>query len=321
MNVLAFVLLLMLAVGVRAESFVFINHQQGSSVAVYEKDSMKLVTEIPSLEGPTGIVISQNGDWLAVSYPEKGIISYLDSKRLIPLEHLQVGGAPFGLTIASGKLFYSDWNGDFVGIIEPGSGRILKKIPVGSSPAGLVTAKCQALVLVANREDNSVSLIDADTLKVIKNIEVGERPFAIDTDGRFAYVVNSGSNDMSIIDMNSLSEVDRVATGRMPYGVATAPEQHKIYVSNQMENTVSVFDSRTRKRIALLKTGEYPENIAVDESGLRLYVLNWFDASLSVFDTGTETELLRKKLKQNSRAFGYFVEHDYIGAVCQNENQ
>ncbi len=321
MRFLAFVLLVTLTSGSRAAPYVFINHQQGSSVAVYDKETLKRVREIPSLQGPTGIVISKNGDWLAVSYPEQGMISYLDSQRLIPLEHLHVGGAPFGLTIAEDKLFYSDWNGGFVGVIEPGSGRMLKKIPVGASPAGLATAKCQARVLVANREDNSVSVIDADTLKPLKDIAVGEKPFAIETDGRFAYVVNSGSNDMSIIDIARLLEVDRIPTGRMPYGVAVAPKQHKIYVSNQLENTISMFDSRTRKRIAVLETGEYPENIAVDVSENRLYVLNWFDASLSVFDTGTKKELLRKKLQQNSRAFGRFIGYSGDGIVCHDNNK
>nr|WP_305908868.1 hypothetical protein [Methylomarinum sp. Ch1-1]MDP4521730.1 hypothetical protein [Methylomarinum sp. Ch1-1] len=110
-----------------AGSYVFINQQQGSSISVYDGQNMRLLRSIPALEGPAGIAIDVENDWLAVSYPEQGMISFIDSRRLIPLEHIAVGGSPFGLAIAAGKLFYGDWNGGFAGVVDPADGRLLKK--------------------------------------------------------------------------------------------------------------------------------------------------------------------------------------------------
>ncbi len=288
-------------------SYFYINQQQGKSVSVFNRNDLSLKTKIPSLDGPAGIAISNLNPWFAVTYPDQGMISFFDSEKLIPLEHVSVGGNPFGVVFANKLLFYSDWNSDYIGIINPGTGRIIKKIPVGKSPAGMVAVACETQVWVVNRKSNSVSVIDTHSLKTIKTIAVGKAPFALDTDSRYAYIANVQSNTLSIIDLQSLTEIKHIKTGRMPYGVAVDRKQHKIYVSNQQENTVNVIDSQTHQTINLLKTGEYPENIAVDEENQRLYVLNWFDGSLSVFNTQSDKEIKRLDVGDGSRAFGQFV--------------
>lgn len=290
-----------------AAPYFYINQQKGDSVTLYNRNDLNLKVKIPSLEGPAGIAISPYNPWIAVTYPEQGMISFIDNKKLIPLEHISVGGSPFGAIFANKNLFFSDWSNNYVGVVHPGTGRLIKKIPVGKSPAGLASTACGAQVWVVNRESNSVSVIDAQHLKLIKNIAVGKAPFALGIDDDYAYIANTQDNTLSIISLTGMSEIKRIKTGRMPYGVAINKKQHKIYVSNQQENTVSVIDSRTHQLIDTLKTGSYPENIAVDEENQRLFVLNWFDGSLSVFDSRTDIEIKRIDIGDGSRAFGQFV--------------
>lgn len=302
-----FLLLFAQAILAFGNPYFYINQQQGESISVFNRTDLSLKTKIPSLVGPAGIAISNHNPWFAVTYPEQGMVSFFDSEKLIPLEHVSVGGSPFGAVFANKLLFYSDWHSDYIGVINPGTGRIVKKISVEKSPAGMVAVACESQVWVVNRESNSVSVIDTHSLKLIKTIAVGTAPFALDTDNNYAYIANAQSNTLSIVDLKSLSEIKQIKTGRMPYGVAVDKKQHKIYVSNQLENTVSVIDSHTQQLTNILKTGEYPENIAVDEQNQRLYVLNWFDGDLSVFNTQTDKEIKRIKVGDGSRAFGQFV--------------
>ena len=290
-----------------SDPYFYINHQQGESISVFNRDNLKLKRKIPSSKGPAGIAISVHNPWFAVTHPDEGVVSFVDSKRLIPLELVSVGGTPFGAVFANKLLFYSDWSRGYVGVIDPGSGRVIKKIPVGKSPAGLSTNACETQVWVVNRESNSVSVVDSHNFKLIKSISVGRAPFALDMDDRYVYIANSQGNTLSIIDLLSLTEIKRIEVGRMPYGVAVNRKQHKVYVSNQLENTVSVIDTRNHKIVATLKTGEYPENIAVDEENQRLYVLNWFDGTLSVFDSQTDKNIKQIDVGSGSRAFGQFV--------------
>lgn len=290
-----------------AEPYLFINQQQGNTVKVFDSKSMKLERSIPVLSGPTGIAITEQGDWLAVSHPEQGIITLLDGKRLIPVEHVNVGGMPFGLAFAGNQLFYTDWNGHFVGVIDSGSGRLIKKVPVGRTPAGIRYVTCTSQILVANRDSDSLSVLDRESLRVVKTIPVGRAPFDLDHDGHYAYVVNSQENSLSIVDLARLLEVKRLPVGRMPYGVAVDRRRHRLFVSNQLENSVSVIDAVTHKLVRTMPVGEYPENIAVDESRRRVYVLNWFDGTVSVFNGSNEKEAVRAEVGEGSRAFGQFI--------------
>jgi YVTN family beta-propeller protein len=287
--------------------YFYINQQQGESISVFNRDDLTLKRKIPSFKGPAGIAISTHNPWFAVTHPDEGVVSFIDSERLIPLELVSVGGSPFGVVFANKLLFYSDWSKDYVGVIDPGTGRVIKKIPVGKSPAGMVANACESQVWVVNRESDSVSIIDTQHFKLIKNIATGRAPFALGMDDRYAYIANTQGNTLSIIDLLSLTELKRIKVGRMPYGVAVNRNLHKVYVSNQLENTVAVIDSRSHKIVATLKTGEYPENIALDEGNQRLYVLNWFDGTLSVFDSQTDTEINRIDVGDGSRSFGQFV--------------
>jgi len=290
-----------------SDAYFYINQQQGESVSVFKRSDLTLKTTIPTLKGPAGIAISPHNPWLAITYPEQGMVSFIDSEKHIPLEHISIGGSPFGAVFANKHLFISDWSSNTVKVIQPETGRMIKEIAVGKSPAGIATNACESQVWVLNRESNNLTVIETKQFKVIQNIAVGKAPFALALDERFAYIANSQGNTLSIVDLVNLTEIKRIKVGRMPYGVAVDRKQHKIYVSNQQENTLSVLDSRTHKIIRSLKTGAYPENIAVDEENQHLFVLNWFDGNLSVFDSQTDKEIKRINVGDGSRAFGQFV--------------
>lgn len=292
---------------VSADPLLFINQQQGDTVSVYDAGKMTPAGRIQVLSGPVGIAFNHTHKWAAVSYPDRGLLSFIDSERFVPLEHLSVEGSPFGIALTDDKLFYTDRDGGFVGVVDPVNSRILGKIAVGKSPAGIVSVKCRGILLVANRQSHSVTVLDALSQRRIKDIGVGEAPFVIDYDDRFAYVVNVRGNSLSVIDMNTMQEIRRLATGRMPYGVAVDRAHRKVYVANRLDNNISVFDSRTWGRVAYLKSGEYPENIALDEDGGYLYILNEAGSDLRVFGIEQNREVTRIELEQGSRSFGRFI--------------
>ncbi len=201
---------------VASDPYFYINHQQGEGVSVFQRSDLTLKTTIPTLKGPAGIAISPHNSWFAVTYPEQGMVSFIDSEKLIPLAHVSVGGSPFGAVFANKLLFISDWYNHSVVVINPGTGQIIRKIPVGKSPAGIATNACESQVWVLNRESNNISVIDSHLFTLIKNISVGKAPFALAMDNRFAYIANSQGNTLSIVDLLSLTEIKRVKVGQMP---------------------------------------------------------------------------------------------------------
>ncbi len=100
-------------------------------------------------------------------------------------------------------------------------------------------------LLSADRDDDSISVIDTATRVRKATIKVGTRPFGVTIDAvaRRAYTANVGSNDVSVIDLAEAREIGRVAVGLRPYAVALA--QGRGFVTDQYGGTVGVFDLAT----------------------------------------------------------------------------
>src|SRR5580765_3492121 len=60
-----------------------------------------------------------------------------------------------------------------------------------------------AIVMITNWGDDTVSVVDLDSGTQLAEIKVGAKPYDVklDTAGRMAYVSNSAASDLSVIDV------------------------------------------------------------------------------------------------------------------------
>jgi len=85
-------------------------------------------------------------------------------------------------------------------------------------------------LLVLDKEDNMLSIIDPATLKTVARIPTGEGPheIAVSDDGKLAFVANYGArtagNTLSVMDLLARTELRRVDLGalRRPHGITFA---------------------------------------------------------------------------------------------------
>jgi YVTN family beta-propeller protein len=89
-------------------------------------------------------------------------------------------------------------------------------------------------VFVANRDSNTVSVIDSSTNTVLATIPVGLQPAQVEVSptGQRVYVTNQGSDTVSVIDVASLTVIATIPVGDGPYGVAASPDNQKVYVTH-----------------------------------------------------------------------------------------
>ncbi len=66
--------------------YFYINRQQGESIRLFTRTDLTLKAEILTLQGSAGIAISVHNPWVAVTYPELGMISFIDSEKRLPLD-------------------------------------------------------------------------------------------------------------------------------------------------------------------------------------------------------------------------------------------
>lgn len=193
------------------------------------------------------------------------------------------GVAPYGITIASGKVYVTNWAGRYP---EAGDKE------VAGVPWGL--ARVDNKSGGATRE-GSVTVIDQVSGKILKEILVGLHPNEITSDksGKHIYVTNSNSDNVSVISTNNdkVSETISVRLqpdlnpffGDSPNGLCLSHDGKFLYVANGMDNALAVINlgknasakGSAKKSIVtgFIPTGAYPSAVSIHNTGF-LYVCN-----------------------------------------------
>jgi YVTN family beta-propeller protein len=153
---------------------------------------------------------------------------------------------------------------------------------VGASPAWAASARSSTIavspdgarVWVVNRDANSVSVLDALTLSVLGETQVGREPrsLAITPDGSKVYVACLRENRVDVLDGSTFALLRSIAVGREPFGVVVAPNGAKVYVTSTASGTLSVIDPTTDTVTTTIAAGGRPRGLAIspDSSTLAL---------------------------------------------------
>jgi len=164
---------------------------------------------------------------------------------------------------------------------------MLKKILTAATMLALTsTTALAATAYVSNEKDNTLSVIDLDSLKVIKTIEVGERPRGIifNKDYSRLYICASDSDTVQVMDVATGKIIADLPSGDDPEQFALHPSG-RLYIANEDDNVVTVVDTITRKVVGQVDVGVEPEGMAVSPDGKIVVntsettnMVHWIDA-------------------------------------------
>jgi YVTN family beta-propeller protein len=208
------------------------------------------------------------------------------------------GVAPYGLAMASGKLFVTNWAGR-----HPEDG----DKDVAGVPWGLARVDNTA---GGSTREGSVTVINPANGYIIKELIVGLHPNEIisNKSGKFIYVTNSNSDNVTVINAvnNKITETISVRLqpeinpfwGDSPNGLCLSPDEKILYVANGMDNALAVIElgqnatrkgsNKESKVIGFIQTGAYPSAISILNPD-RLYVCNLEGEGVRIGLTARET--------------------------------
>ena len=123
-------------------------------------------------------------------------------------------------------------------------------------------AKASPTLLVLNKAENTLALVDPSTMKVVARVATGEGPHevVVSADGRTAYVSNYGAekpgNSLSVIDLAARKEVKRVDLGPLlrPHGLVE--RDGKIYFTAEVSRVVARYDPAADRVDFIVGTGQ-----------------------------------------------------------------
>jgi PQQ-dependent catabolism-associated beta-propeller protein len=143
---------------------------------------------------------------------------------------------------------------------------LMTTLPVIALP---VTAHAAGEIWVTNEKDDTISVIDVETRKVVRTIETGERPRGItfNSDGSRLYICASDSDAVQVMDPATGEILHDLPSGDDPEQFVLAPDDRHLWIANEDDAVTTVVDVETRKVVAQINVGIEPEGMAVSPDG------------------------------------------------------
>jgi DNA-binding beta-propeller fold protein YncE len=170
---------------------------------------------------------------------------------------------------------------------------------LAASPGGAGNEGARTLLVVANKGDHTLSILDPATgrrVAVVEESGVTGHEVAVSPDGRTAYVpiygdsgVGRPGSDGRTLDVIDLASGKRTATidfGRpdRPHHPQFGPDG-RLYVTTELTDSISVVDPRTRTVVQRFPTGQKESHmLALTRDGRRAYTSNVHAGTVSVVD-------------------------------------
>jgi YVTN family beta-propeller protein len=166
-------------------------------------------------------------------------------------------------------------HGKMVQVIDEIKGEVVGKIADLDGVHGIAIAPALNKGFISTKNDNSVTIFDTKTFKVIKKLAIdGKSPDAIlfDSFSQKVYVFNGHSNNATVINAKSNEIVATIALTGNPEFSAT-DGKGRIYVNLESASSIAVINATSYKveNIWSIAPGVEPTGLALDNEAHRLF--------------------------------------------------
>ena len=211
--------------------------------------------------------------------------------------NLPSGGYPIQAAVDSANhLVYVITEGvNYLYVINSQSDTLIQTVPLTVKPHAI--ALSNGYIYIANYDDNSVSVFNAQNYNLVTKLIGFSNPVAIASDNNTdrVYVTNdqgggTAPSTATIVDSTTNSIIGSFSVGPQPRGIAVNPVTNRIYITSAMNNPgLTVIDGDTNTTIATISLAGSVNNIAVDTSLNRIFVNYQFAGEVYSIDGNTNT--------------------------------
>lgn len=176
---------------------------------------------------------------------------------------------------------------------------LMLALVLASTPLAPAADTAGALLLVANKQDHTLSVIEVETGRLLATLPTGTGPHevAVSSDGRRAVVANYGNQEpgssLTIVDLVK-REVERtidLGEHRRPHGVVVLPGDSLAAVTAEASRAVLVVRLGGGVKHAIPTNARGSHMVAVTADGRRGYTANVPDGTITELDLTAGTQL------------------------------
>jgi YVTN family beta-propeller protein len=198
-----------------------------NTISIVDTGTFRILGTIAVGKGPTGLTFSRDGRFAYVSNQGDKTVEVIDTASHRVLKAIPVGTNPHFLVLGpDGRIWGTNTGGTDIYVIDPATQDKVGSINVGPAPQQIAFGYKgrqgpNAYVTVAGLNRVVVVSADPSNLRILEQIDVGQRPNGISNnrEGTRLFVVHEISNDLKVIDTGSSSVLATVPVGRKPIRV------------------------------------------------------------------------------------------------------
>jgi YVTN family beta-propeller protein len=142
------------------------------------------------------------------------------------------------------RLFVSNWASESVSVIDTETNKVIRTLHVGMNPNDMKLASDGRLFVVCSN-DNTIHVIDTNTLEVVERLSTTLTPFApegstpdaieIDNKRKLLYVANADNNSIAVMRIavrGHSAVIGFIPTGWYPSALALAEDNNTLFIGN-----------------------------------------------------------------------------------------
>lgn len=261
----------------------YVSNQDGGVIAI-DLSTMEVKGAVDiGAKGPRGIGITANGKWLVTANKDDGNISVVDTTGAAAPKLINIGKNPEFVRVLDDRAYVtyepSSKSGPppkpgaakeedddenkipgRIAIVDLKKGKVISEIIGKPETEGVEFSKDGKRMIVTNESDNSITVHDMKSGKLLKSISVGqygERPrgIKVSPDGKTIVTTLEYADKLLVLN-DKFEVVKEVATGKTPYGVSFDRAGNRIFVAANKEKSMQVFDAKTFEKIKDIPTGD-----------------------------------------------------------------
>jgi len=183
----------------------------------------------------------------------------------------------------------------------------------------------QDLIISLNKDEDTVSFIEAELGNTVKKVDVGHHPheIGITPDGLRSYVSNAMGNTVSVIDNESMTELERLEHPDwfFPHDIKISPDGKKLYLAVTYTHKVYVYELPSHDLIKEIPTKQRVSHmLAPTPDFKRIYVPNIQSNTCSVLNTATDEIEMHLSVGKGPEGVAVHPFEPWLYVANQDEN-
>jgi PQQ-dependent catabolism-associated beta-propeller protein len=153
-----------------------------------------------------------------------------------------------------GKLMVACTDSNQADLIDPATGKSLRRIPLGDEPEAFDLSPDGKIIYVSNEDEAELSFIEAATGKPLQAVKVGQEPegVKVSRDGKTVYVTSEVASLVHVVDTASGKVLKNIKVGKRPRRMALTPDGKALWVTNELDASVSIVSTADHSVIGTL---------------------------------------------------------------------